>query len=230
MKWTELSITESEEEFNRFFAFEDFYPSDEYKELHDDIAELFESVLGEIGINAKQIQEQNNAYKVDYLFGIRFYKLMTTKYKMSIRIASNAGVWRFLSIKVVPDIVSKRYAQSHPDRFWKKAKRIWLRVIWWYIYLSWQGDEKTTETVLKDNSTDEILQLVDRCGKGGYRLELYRAIMKKNSQIPIGERRKSEIFRKVMVLNTARVQVIEPSLVMGGEKEYVENLFKYFEE
>ena len=39
---------------------------------------------------------------------------------------------------------------------------------------------------------------------------------------------KSEIFRKIMVLNTARVQAIEPGLVFGGEKQYVSDLCEYF--
>ena len=32
----------------------------------------------------------------------------------------------------------------------------------------------------------------------------------------------------MMVLNTARVQVIEPELVIGGEAVYVEDLYNYF--
>ena len=130
---------------------------------------------------------------------------------------------------VVTDLIEKRYGKDHPDRFWKKPKRLWLRVLWWYIYLSWQGSEEETIAVLKDNSTDEILQLVDRCGRGGYRVDLYREMMLKNSQLDPAERRKKQLFRKMMVLNTARVQVMEPELTVGGNKGYVESLSEYFQ-
>ena len=94
--------------------------------------------------------------------------------------------------------------------------------------MSWQGDEEATREILKDNSTDEILQLVDRCGRGGYRVELYRELMRQHAELDVAERRKTQIFRKIMVLNTARVQVVEPGLVSGGEKQYVSDLIHYF--
>lgn len=106
---------------------------------------------------------------------------------------------------------------------------MWLRVLWWYIYLSWQGSEDATIETLKENSTDEILQLVDRCGRGGYRVDLYRELMRKNGLVEIAERRKNQLFRKMMVLNTARVQVLEPELTTGGNRGYVETLYNYFQ-
>ena len=39
----------------------------------------------------------------------------------------------------------------------------------------------------------------------------------------------NNIFRKIMVLNTARTKVVEPSLVSGGITGYVGRLFDYFE-
>lgn len=201
---------------------------EEYSELRDDLCTLFAQTLSEIGISPESISRKNYSYQVDYIFGLKLYTLLNNKYKMTPRTASSAGVWRFLSINVVPDIIDLRYGINHPDRYWKKAKRLWLRVLWWYIHLSWQGDESSTASVLKDNSTDEILQLVDRCGRGGYRVELYRELMRQHAELDASERRKSQIFRKAMVLNTARVQVIEPGLVSGGEQHYVSDLINYF--
>ncbi len=82
--------------------------------------------------------------------------------------------------------------------------------------------------MLKDNSTDEILQLVDRCGRGGYRVDLYRALMSEYSLLDPIERRRKQLFRRMMVLNTARVQVVEPGLVLGGEHRYILDLIEYF--
>lgn len=54
--------------------------------------------------------------------------------------------------------------------------------------------------------------------------------MKKNGAIELGERRQKQLFRKMMVLNTARVQAVEPELTSGGNEGYVENLYQYFQE
>ena len=228
MNWKEINREDSSDRFDEYCKTKEAKCPEEYQKLRDEILNLFVCTLSEIGIDPVDINIKNYAYQVDYIFGLKFYQLLNDRYSMSIRTASTDGVWRFLSTCVVPDLVEMRYGLDHPDRFWKKPKRIWLRVIWWYIHLSWQGDEESTREILKDNSTDEILQLVDRCGRDGYRVDLYREIMKQYAEMDVTERRKDQVFRKMMVLNTAKVQVIEPALVDGGEIKYVDDLCVYF--
>ena len=228
MNWIEINSEEARNKFEEYCDTKEKDVSADYKELREDLCALFDDALNKLGINASEISQKNNSYQLDLYFGIKLYQTLNSKYGMNVRLASSAGLWRYLSVCVVPDLVEKRYGLTHPDRFWKKPKRLWLRVLWWYIYLSWQGSEAQTIEVLKDNSTDEILQLVDRCGKGGYRVDLYRVLMKKNSELDKIERRKQNMFRKMMVLNTARVQVVEPALADGGEEGYVESLCDYF--
>ena len=216
MKWRTIDRETSQQSFEEFCSTRQVVCDDEYKDLRNDVWNLFNTSLAEIGITKEEISAKNNSYKVDYIFGLKLYTLLNIKYGMNVRSASTEGVWRYLSVC------------DHPDRFWKKSKRLWLRVLWWYIYLSWQGSEESTKAILKDNSTDEILQLVDRCGRGGYRVQLYRELMKKYGMLDPSVRRKQQIFRKMMVLNTARVQVIEPELVVGGEAVYVDDLYNYF--
>ena len=229
MNWKELSRDESSSLFDSFCASDEFSYSQDYAGLREDMCLLFDNALKQIGITAEQISQKNYSYQLDLQFGIKLYSTLNQKYGMNVRLAATEGIWRYLSVCVVPDLIEKRYGKDHPDRFWKKPKRLWLRVLWWYIYLSWQGSEKETIAVLKDNSTDEILQLVDRCGRGGYRVDLYREMMLKNSQLDPAERRKKQLFRKMMVLNTARVQVMEPELTVGGNRGYVKSLSEYFQ-
>ena len=70
------------------------------------------------------------------------------------------------------------------------------------------------------NSTDTIVALVERCGRKGYRLDLYREIMKQKSENGIG----IDEFRKLMVLNSAKIKNINPSLTSRGIIGYVEEL------
>ena len=41
----------------------------------------------------------------------------------------------------------------------------------------------------------------------------------------ISDGKSDRLFRKIMKLNTARCMVIEPSLYLGGERQYVKDLF-----
>ena len=237
MRWRELSVTESETLYKEYCGRDrdnnlwEKCPV-EYLSMKSDLEHAFAEVMMDLDIGPEDIQRksQNYAYLVDLLFGLKLYRILNDKYGMTVRQASTAGIWRYISMMVVPQIIEQRYGVDHPDRFWKKSKRLWYRVLWWYIYLSWQGDEESTYAVLKDNSTDEILQLVDRAGKGGYRVELCRALIRENAKRlkENSEWRKQQMFRKLMVLNTARLQAIEPGLVEGGEAAYVEGLIQYF--
>lgn len=227
MNWKEINTEEARDRFQDYCVNKTLDYSDEHSELRKDLCMLFNSSMSELNITDAEIAQKNNSYQLDLNFGIKLYETLNNKYGMNVRLASTAGIWRYLSVCVVPDLIEKRYGTDHPDRFWKKPKRLWLRVLWWYIYLSWQGTARQTIEILKDNSTDEILQLVDRCGRGGYRVDLYRAIMKKNGEFDPAERRRKELFRKMMVLNTARVQVVEPSLTDKGEEGYVDSLCDY---
>lgn len=224
MKWAEIGIGDAEEKFKHYRDSGEFECPKEYEDLRTVLEKCFNDTLTDLEIKEEQIAQERNKYRLDLNFGLQIYVILNNKYGMNIRTASNTGIWRFLSVCVVPDLVKKRWGIEHPDRFWKKPKRLWLRILWWYIHLSWQGNLNETNRILKDNSTDEILQLVDRCGRDGYRVNLYREIMKKNSELDKNERRKKQLFRKMMVLNTARLQVLEPELYLNGCKGYVNKL------
>ncbi len=225
MNWIELNREDAERLFNQYCESGDYTYQSDYKAIRDDLCMLYEHALSKV----EKIDDQASwRYHLDLYFGLSLYEVLNEKYNMNVRTASNEGVWRYLSVCVVPDLVEKRYGKDHPDRFWKKPKRLWLRVLWWYIYLSWQGTNEETMNILMNNSTDEILQLVDRCGRGGYRVDLYRELMKKNAELDVSERKSKQTFRKMMVLNTARVQVLEPELTPGGNRGYVNSLSDYF--
>lgn len=166
-----------------------------------------------------------NSYAFDLNMGLLLYRVLKEDYSFNERLAAQDEMWRYLSLEVFPDLVYERFGMND-QRFYKGTRRIWLKSIWWYIHLSWQGTEEETFYTLKDNSSDEILQLLDRSGSGGYRIELTREVMRQyklysNCKVP-------QLFRRVLKLNTARLNMTEPSLVEGGIETYVKDLFKYF--
>ena len=218
--------------------------NDEYRQLRKDVMQAYtaarEAVLADSNMASKK------EYYTDLRFALSFYDVLK-KYDFSLRMASNDQVWIYLCVKVFPDLVHNRYPGSkvktesgvvqrniNEERFWKTRRRIYLKVLWWYIYLSLQfgedGKEDFSRTfdVLKDNSTDEIVQIVERSGPAGYRVDVYRTLMKYYAENR--DRYDNKRFRKVMVLNTARTQIVEPLLMAGGIEEYIKELFEYFDE
>lgn len=175
-------------------------------------------------------------YYVDAHIGILLYDYLWKQPGFNLRAAANDDFWRYLSIKVVPDVVAERWGKDNESHYWSKPARIWLRSIWWYVHLSWQGDMTTTARVLEAPcfSTDSILNLEERTGRKGTFITVYRYIMYYYSHVPemilndFNKKTKTQqddLFRVVMKINTAKVMVVDPALYLGGEKEYVRALF-----
>src|SRR5699024_5283746 len=147
-------------------------------------------------------------------------------YKFTERDASNDEVWIYLSVNVIPDLVYRRWGLVE-SRFYMQSRRIWLRTLWWYVHLSWAGEKEETYNRLKNLTTDEVVQLVERSGTKGYRIDLTREIMKQFS-VTYGQSDRN-LFRKIMKLNTTRLKIIEPYLTTGGVTQYVKELIDYFD-
>ncbi|MFI8492686.1 hypothetical protein ACIGC1_07210 [Peribacillus butanolivorans] len=189
--------------------------------------QLRQQLLVEIQLFAttQGIKIQSHAF--DLYVGMAIYRILNEQYGFTERFAAQDEIWRFLSLEVFPDIVCERYGLTEL-RFYSGTRRIWLKIIWWYIHLSWQGTEDATFHILNGNSTDDLAQLIERSGSAGYRVDLSRELMKQyreNKQLGV-----HMLFRRVLKLNTARLKMIEPSLVIGGNKAYVSSLFDYFKE
>ena len=169
-----------------------------------------------------EIDSQNqgkSSYDYDVSFAIDMYSLFKDEYSINNLTAVSEDFWRWLQLEIIPDIVFNRHGKKE-KQFYSERRRIWLRQMWWYIHLSWQGDSETTSIVLKNNTTDTVMSLVDRIGVG-YDVNVYREIMKQYA--PFGPER--DIFRRVMVLHVAQGELIAPELVEGGVQGYVSRLF-----
>lgn len=191
----------------------------DYNKLREDLNYLY----------GKVINNFKKDYDIDLYFGMEIYTYFNSQKYFNITVATDDGFWRYLSIKVIPDIVEKRWGKTNEDHYWKRSTRIWLKSLWWYIYLSWQGSKEKTLNILKNNTTDEIMNLVERAGKKGYYVNVYRNIMYFYNEARNNYKDKyisRNLFRKIMVLHIARSNVIEPSLCCEGEKGYVKSLFR----
>ena len=163
-------------------------------------------------------------FEYDVEYGISLHKLLSSLRLDSLRVMSDDGFWRYISIIVAPHIVAHRHPNK-PEYYFKKPSRVWFKSIWWLIYLTWQGDYETTKSLLLSGkfTTDTTVAICERTGLEGTNVDLYRAIIRKAGTISnFG----MEELRRVMKLNTVKSLVVEPSLFEGGVDGYVEGLYK----
>ncbi len=197
--------------------------------LREELLSIEKKVQDQLG---QQGEAKSNSYKFDLLFALGLYQFLSIENEVTEREASDDDFWRFISMNLIPDIVARRVGGLKASRFYHESRRIWVKTLWWYIYLSWQGTIEDTKSILNHNTTDTIVQLVERPGTGGYRVSFSRVLMRYFGRLAEENPalHSTEMFRKVMRLNTARTRVVEPALVAGGEKDYVKELFEYFNE
>ena len=197
-----------------------------YEEIRNYLKEQYKIILDEL---SREKYDKKDYFK-DYRFGLVLYEYFHNTKGFSYRDLSDNGFWRFMSVKVIPDIVRDRWDGTEyksPTHY--GSKRIWMITIWRFIHLSWQGTEKTTRDILSKSmfSTDTILNLEDRSGHMGTRVGTCRQIVRFFAKVQKNAHTKYDmLFRAIMKLNTAKLMVVEPSLVDGGEECYAKKLIE----
>lgn len=207
--------------------------SESYQKLRNDLLTLFSSVDG------------LDEYEMDIQFGIKIYKYFENIFpNFSMRLASDEDFWRYICVCVVPEIVKKRWFKGTyngiVDHYYEKGVRIYLRAIWWYIHLSKQDNlEDTLHLLQSPNCNEDVIQgLVERPGKKGTYVDVYRRIMKKYSEYSPEKisfynkyiaKGNEKFFRCLMKFNTAHIVSTEPGLYLNGIDGYVDFLFDEME-
>lgn len=188
----------------------------DYEEIRKKVTEAYEKA-------------KNDAYNIDLNVGVCLFEVLNPDTGFTLVMANDDDIWRYLSCKIFPDITYERYPKPAKDdirlnkkRFYLHTRRIWLKTLWWYIFLSWQGDSDKTKAVLKDFGTDTISDFIERTGQG-YRVSLYRELMRMYSKV---ENKSSYLFNVIQKQNLVNCRTVEPGLVEGAERGYIDSLFK----
>lgn len=235
MSQNSLNVAQSEEIFRKWVKNNCQNPNPEgikFRILRD----KFISKYKELKAESKNSMSRS-WYTIDVEFGLFIYSYFEEMNWFTLRIAEDDGFWRFLSVNVMPDLVKDRWGLQE-DHFYSRGTRIWFKTLWWYVYLSWQGNLDDTRVVLlnKNMNTDVIQNLVERSGRNGVYVEVYRKIMKFYSTISTEQLKELEksikqnkerdtFFRNIMKLNTAKMMLVEPGLFEDEENGYVHSLF-----
>jgi hypothetical protein len=100
-------------------------------------------------------------YDYDLEFAGKLYSYFNGLNGFNEMVASNYGFWRYISLKVVPDIIQHRHGLV-PEYYYAKNVRVYIPTLWWYIHLSMQSSLEDTINLLSRYNTDYIVQLVER--------------------------------------------------------------------
>jgi hypothetical protein len=218
MSFPTLNLKLSQRHFDEMIKDDVFVPEDKLNPEMDEVRRQLLAIVSPYDPSARSNASGPGAY--DMKVGLALFQVLAEA-GMDIRTAADDGWWRFLSLRVLPDLVKSRWDNAPPVRYWKGRSRIWLRAIWWTIHLTWQGSEEKTRSVLESVTTDTVVQLVERPGKGGFRIDLTRLIFRmRRLRKPTQEQ-----FRAIMKLNTAQIILKEPLFCEGGLFGYVDALF-----
>ncbi|AIB44004.1 hypothetical protein PSH89_23145 [Pseudomonas sp. FP1911] len=217
MSFPTLNLKLSQRHFDEMVKSDVFLP-DMSSPTMDEIRRQFLAIVPLYDATARSNASGPGAY--DMKVGLALYRVLSEA-GMDIRTAADDGWWRFLSLRVLPDLVRSRWDSAPPVRYWKGRSRIWLRAMWWTVHLTWQGSEESTRKVLESVTTDTVVQLVERPGKGGFRIDLTRLIFKMRRL----RKPSQDQFRAIMKLNTAQIVLKEPLFCEGGLFGYVDALF-----
>ena len=168
--------------------------------------------------------EDLTGFKYDIKFGLALFNYLNGIKSFDLREASRDDFWNYISIQVIPEIIAKRWDVSSHVRFYSQSNRMWLKSLYWFVYLSWQGDEEQTRKLFEFCTTDTVVQLTERTAKG-FNVNLSRCIMAEYLIRESSGKTGPDPFRKVMKLNTAYIKTFEPELYDGGLKGYSTWLF-----
>ena len=192
--------------------------------LRDKVLQIFSQYWAPALSNAE-------LFKLDYKIGLCLYRELSPSSGFSTVAANNDDLWRYLSCKVFPDITYERYGDEklgqgdiriNKKRFYSHRRRIWLKTLWWFVHLAWQGSFEETEKVLQSCNIDTINKLYEQPGEG-FRINLCRELMR---QYYFVENKSSKLFERIQKQNLVNCRNVEPALFVGGEKQYIRSLFQ----
>ena len=181
-------------------------------------------------------------YQQDLIYGKHLYRILSTSSWLNWSVATNKDFWRYIALYTMPQIVYDRFGPKEGEvlkesalagHFYAKYERIYPYTLYWIYKICDQGTPEATFDFLSKScfSTDTILNVVERMGPKGFRLDVYRLIIGKFSGLDHSKYTKTIgspnlVLRALLVEHGIKNSVYIPELFKGGIDGYVEKVFK----
>lgn len=249
MNWGRYKMVQMKNFVNRMNSDSEYYDENielirnpeipaEYSEIRSDIKKAYDVCKEKIATRSYFAHSQQ--YGMDLEMAGTFMSILNRN-GFTVRDASDDEIWLYINRFIIPDIIMDRFpyytkdgrAGLNPDRFYANRRRYYGKMLWWYLYLSWQdtgegfdADLVATVKLLRYNQSDDISQIVERSGREGYPIVVYNEIITHYSGMMKQDMVPGNLLSRVLHLNIARMQITEPELMSGGVSEYVSQLFQ----
>ena len=230
----EISLTKAKERFDAML-------NDKFEFVYSNNADL-RFLANEMNNAFKNEAKDKSPYQQDLIYGKRLYKVLSTCEWLDWAVATNRGFWRYLALYTMPQVTYDRFgpkdgeplkASALAGHFYAKYERIYPYTLFWIYKICDQGSAEATFEFLSKPcfSTDTILNVVERMGPKGFRLDVYQQIIKKFSELDHAKYLKTigspnMILRALLVEHGIKNSVYIPELFKGGIEEYVEKVFR----
>lgn len=242
MTWERMDRKDAHEFYQKLKTEKTFLQELAESLINPDLAEPYLSIRNRlksrfreaVGITKRKEQvTRSREYSIDLDMAEEIYRVMS-EFGLTVRDAADEGIWIYLSVKVIPDIIIDRFRLSgiplaHEDRFYANSRRIYPMMLWWYYHIAYQQDSPNpvlaTREILINNQSDDISQLVERAGSGGYPINVYKQIMVEYARRLIDNRKSDDLLSRALKLNIVQMQSLEPELMYDGLEAYVSDLF-----
>lgn len=123
--------------------------------------ENFKSAVDEV-VNEYESNEEIKRQDMDALLAPKIHQSLD----LTLREASNTGIWNYLSLKIRPNYVRKRWRSKNEERFWAGTKltRHAFATLWWTAEMTKkEGSEDLYEITEKTfNQQDVFQQIIDK--------------------------------------------------------------------
>jgi hypothetical protein len=236
MVWPQLSKTGAMESFDQLFPDENTV-CPQFQDPLSRFDSQSSQTLHRLRLSlVKALDDAENADKkgfaMDCMLSIALY-CNTIEMNIPMRVAASMSFWYWISLKLIPDLVFRRFSDMNRKNlrmhYFHDSRRVWPYVLWWGAHLTWQGDVEKTKQMLSCGFNVSAIEAFIYRGGSGFRVDLFRMIAAYFAEInKTYIASDKEVLRKVMVLNTSKTVTIEPVYYSGGMYKYVQDLFAPF--
>ena len=125
MKWRTITKKEAEDIFKKWDERPTIDCDPEFMRLRTDLLNELNKIRDMLAF----VPEPDNriGYEFDLQFGLVFYEVLVDRFSFTQRLASDDGVWRYLSMRVLRHCKPSLWIKA--ARFYGTPRRIWLKAI-----------------------------------------------------------------------------------------------------
>lgn len=172
---------------------------------------------------------------IDPNFGLFLYnEVLPLSGGFDLRSASDDGVWRNLTCRLLPDIIDRRWRIGDEsggyilnlDRLYKIPNRNWFKTLWWFAHLAWQEDENLFKAIMDKSTTDTIAQTVERTSRGYDTLiirKLFEESYMRSNDLGTNFNKVIRFALKIHLLKSA---TIDPLTIYNSGNSYLDLLYE----